>query len=71
MEESYLISDLCGTAEVAEILECPKQQIHALRKRKNFPLPIGNLSATPLWDRRHIEAFKATWKRRAPRTKTI
>lgn len=71
MEPTYLLSDLCGTAEVAQILECPKQQIHALRKRKNFPQAIGNLSATPLWDRREIESFKTTWKRRAPRTKTI
>jgi hypothetical protein len=65
-EEMLLINitDIVGTAEVATLLNCPKQQIHALRKRSDFPAPIVNLSATPLWNAQHIKEFGANWKRR-------
>lgn len=58
------INNIGGTAEVAELLGCPKQQIHALRKRANFPKPIRVLSATPIWDLEEIRLFASTWKRR-------
>lgn len=58
------INNIGGTAEVAELLGCPKQQIHALRKRANFPKPIRVLSATPLWDLEDVRMFASTWKRR-------
>jgi predicted DNA-binding transcriptional regulator AlpA len=58
------INNIGGTAEVAELLGCPKQQIHALRKRANFPKPIRVLSATPLWDLEEIRMFASNWKRR-------
>ncbi len=58
------ISDIVGTSEVAEILSCPKQQIHALRKRADFPKPITTLAATPLWNATDIKFFAITWKRR-------
>jgi predicted DNA-binding transcriptional regulator AlpA len=53
-----------GTAEVATVLGCQKQQIHALRKRLDFPKPITQLSATPLWNLDEIRAFELTWIRR-------
>lgn len=65
MEESIIITNIGGTAEVAEVLECPKQQIHALRKRDNFPKPFAEIAASPLWRLSDIQAFKETWKRRA------
>jgi hypothetical protein len=58
------INNIGGTAEVAELLGCPKQQIHALRKRANFPKPIRVLSATPLWNLEEIRLFASNWKRR-------
>lgn len=53
-----------GTSEVADLLGCSRQQIHALRRREDFPPPLLSLAATPIWDLRLIESFKLTWKRR-------
>jgi len=58
------INNIGGTAEVAELLGCPKQQIYALRKRPNFPRPIKTLAATPLWDLDQVRNFAITWVRR-------
>lgn len=58
------ISAVIGTAEVAELLGCPKQQIYSLRKRKDFPQPLRIIAATPLWNKADIETFKAGWVRR-------
>ena len=55
---------LAGTAEVATELDCPKQQLYSLRKRKDFPKPLTSLAATPVWDIRHIRDFKQTWIRK-------
>ena len=60
------ITNIGGTSEVAELLGCPKQQIHALRKRANFPKPFKVLAATPLWDLDDIRSFATTWIRRTP-----
>lgn len=61
------ITNIGGTAEVANLLGCPKQQIHALRKRKDFPQPVVTLAATPLWDLDQIREFAKTWTRRRPK----
>ena len=53
-----------GTAEVAGLLGCAKQQIYSLRRRSDFPPPVHEVDATPLWDLREVESFKRTWKRR-------
>lgn len=58
---------ICGTAEVAAVLSCPKQQIYALRKSANFPQPFKTLAATPLWNLSDILVFKESWKRRGSR----
>jgi hypothetical protein len=62
------INNIGGTAEVAALLGCPKQQIHTLRKRADFPKPIKHLSATPLWDLESIRQFATTWNRRRKNT---
>jgi len=64
MDISIPVSLIGGTAEVAHALGCPKQQIHALRRRKDFPQPIGKLAATPLWNLNEIREFGASWVRR-------
>ncbi|NBQ47120.1 MAG: DNA-binding protein [Sphingobacteriia bacterium] len=46
--------NICGTAEVAEMLGIAKQRIHALRKNPEFPQPIIKIAATPIWDRLEI-----------------
>lgn len=62
----YLIDSqkIGGTAEVAALLNCPKQQIHALRKRDDFPKPFHTISASPLWNLDDIGVWAQTWKRR-------
>lgn len=65
------IDNIAGTAEVAECLECPKQQIHALRKNTQFPAPIKNIGATPLWNLDDIKVFKESWKRKGKRTPKV
>lgn len=62
------VEHIIGTAEVADLLKCPKQQIYTLRKRKDFPKPIRTIAATPLWDSNEIQAFAATWVRRKKHT---
>ena len=62
------VKHIIGTAEVADLLKCPKQQIYTLRKRKDFPKPIRTLAATPLWDSSEIASFATTWVRRKKRT---
>jgi hypothetical protein len=65
MDSTIDIQNIAGTAEIALRLGCPKQQIHALRKRADFPKPFMTLLATPLWDLRDIDSFLTTWKRRS------
>lgn len=59
------INDIGGTAEVATLLECPKQQIHALRRSPKFPAPVRTLAATPIWNLSDIREFKSSWRRRS------
>lgn len=62
------VNNIGGTAEVADLLGCPKQQIHALRRKPSFPKPIKQLSATPLWNLDDIRTFATTWTRRKPKS---
>lgn len=62
-------TDLVGTSEAAEILGCSKQQIASLRKNPNFPQPVHQVSATPLWVNSDVEYFKLTWVRRGKNRK--
>lgn len=64
MNETIVIANIGGTAEVAALLGCPKQQIHALRKREGFPKPVVRIAATPLWNLDDIRQFATTWIRR-------
>lgn len=64
MSDMIPINRIGGTAEVATLLGCPKQQIHALRKRLDFPKPFCKLASTPLWDLDEIRHFASGWVRR-------
>lgn len=57
-------ANIGGTAEVASVLDCPKQQIYALRRNAAFPAPFMTLASTPLWDMEQVRTFKEGWKRR-------
>lgn len=64
MDNLVPLNDIGGTAEVAQLLVCPKQQVYALRRNSKFPAPIHTLSATPLWRLSEVQVFKDSWKRR-------
>lgn len=65
------IDEIGGTAEVAETLGCPKQQIHALRHRSDFPKPFKVLASTPLWNLEEVREFGKNWKRRDRATTAV
>lgn len=58
------VGQLAGTAEVAGVLGCKKQQLYKLRQRSDFPEPVAMLAATPVWDLRDVRDFRDLWKRR-------
>lgn len=58
------VTQLAGTAEVAGVLGCAKQQVYKLRQRPDFPQPVATLAATPVWDLREVRDFRDIWKRR-------
>lgn len=61
------VPDILGSAEVAEILGVSRQRVQQLRAEGRFPEPILELSATPIWLRRSIDAFLTSWSRRPGR----
>lgn len=54
-----------GVYEISRALGCTKQQIFSLRKREDFPRPIVELAATPVWDIDEVLQFKESWVRRS------
>lgn len=64
MHQTIPVHLIGGTAEVAKLLGCPKQQIHALRRRKDFPQPVCRIAASPIWNLNDIKAFGESWVRR-------
>jgi predicted DNA-binding transcriptional regulator AlpA len=49
--------DLCGAAEIAELLGVSRQQVHRLAKRTDFPRPVAKLQSGHVWE---VEAVR-TW----------
>ena len=56
-----------GLAEIAEILGVSKQRVFQLRWREDFPRPIAELAAGPVWNRVSLNHFIANWERRPGR----
>jgi predicted DNA-binding transcriptional regulator AlpA len=61
------LPQLLGSQEVVEALGVSRQRFHELRARKDFPEPVLQLAATPLWLRSAIDAFLEGWDRRPGR----
>lgn len=62
------IPQMMGVAEVAEHLGVSKQRVSELSRAQNFPRPIIALAAGPVWLASSIDAFVASWPRKAGRT---
>lgn len=58
---------LAGIAELAELLEVSKQRVTQLRARDDFPLPIQELAAGPVWRLADLSTFQEGWQRKPGR----
>lgn len=60
-----------GTSEVTELLGVSRQRLARLRERPDFPEPMVELAAGPVWLRSAVAAFLERWDRRPGRPKVI
>lgn len=64
------LPQLVGSAEVTKILNVSRQRVAELRSAKvDFPRPVAELAAGPVWMRPAIELWKAGWDRSPGRRK--
>jgi hypothetical protein len=45
------MSDLLGAQEAADLLGLSRQALHQRRQQPEFPAPVAELRATPVWER--------------------
>ncbi len=60
---------LLGIAEIASLLGVSRQRVYELRAKPQFPRPVAELAAGPVWARSAVEAFLGRWDRRPGRPK--
>jgi hypothetical protein len=58
---------LLGLSELAVHLGVTRQRIAELRRRPEFPKPIVELAAGPIWVQGAVDSFVSTWHRHAGR----
>jgi hypothetical protein len=58
---------LIGLSEIAGILGVSKQRVGQLRAREDFPAPVAELAAGPVWQRQMLDRFIRDWPRRSGR----
>lgn len=59
---------LLGSQEAAEALGVSRQRLAQIRQAKpDFPSPVTELAAGPVWTRDAIDAFLETWERKPGR----
>jgi hypothetical protein len=63
--------DIVGVQEVLAILGVTKQRLWQLRGAGQFPDPMVELAATPVWLRPAVEAFVETWNRKPGRPSAV
>jgi hypothetical protein len=63
------IPQLVGLAELAKLLGVSKQRVSELRARDDFPKPIADLAAGPVWALPMLQRFLKEWPRRGGRPK--
>jgi len=62
------VPDLVGTREVAKLLNVSRQRLAQLRENKpDFPKPIVELAAGPVWTRAALDTWMASWSRQPGR----
>ena len=65
-----VLPELLGTGEVAAVLGVSRQRLAEIRRAKpDFPPPLVDLSATPVWARAAVTSWSDSWDRRPGRPK--
>jgi hypothetical protein len=74
MDERYQELDLnqkpevyAGVSEIAATLGVSRQRVSELRTRDDFPAPIAELAAGPVWTMSSLRRFSDTWDRKPGR----
>lgn len=63
---------LTTVSQVADVLSADgphlsRQRAHVITQKPDFPTPAGTVGGVPVWFGDEVEAFAATWERRAGR----
>ena len=58
---------LAGVREIAEMLKVSPQRVSELRHRPDFPAPVAELAAGPVWRVSSLRRFIQEWPRRPGR----
>lgn len=58
------MSDLLGAQEAAELLGLTRQALHSRRQAADFPAPVAQLAAGPVWERAQLVEYAAGRTRR-------
>lgn len=62
---------LVGVSEIAQILDVSRQRVSELRTREDFPAPIVELAAGPVWNETMLQLFLAGWDRKPGRPRKV
>lgn len=58
-----------GVSEIAQLLGVSRQRVMQLRQRDDFPEPVAELAAGPVWRMFNLQRFIAEWPRKPGRPK--
>lgn len=64
--EGYL-----GVSEIARMLGVSRQRVSELRARPDFPDPVAELAAGPVWKETHLLRFIEEWPRKPGRPRKL
>ncbi len=74
MEETYADRELdqsaesyLGVSELASVIGVSRQRVSELRTRGDFPAPVAELAAGPVWASSSLSRFLETWERKPGR----
>jgi len=59
-----------GVTEIAKLLGVSRQRVAQLRRRRDFPAPIAELAAGPVWTRTSLTRFVEAWPRKPGRPRS-
>ena len=67
LENDQPSEELYGVTELARTLGVSRQRLAELRTRQDFPSPIVELAAGPVWTGSSLRRFEAVWERKPGR----